>query len=49
MRPQITFQIIEVITDSEDRDGRLVLVDGKLAALLIRVPDTGHEPPLRGT
>jgi hypothetical protein len=48
MRPQITFQVIEVLTASEDREGRLVLVDGKLAALLVRLADTGHEPLLRG-
>ena len=49
MCPRITFQIIEVLTASEDREGRLVLVDGKLAALLVRLADTGHDPLLRGT
>ena len=34
MGPQISFQPIEVLTASEDREGRLVLVDGKLAAVL---------------
>ena len=48
MRPQITFQIIEVLTGSEDREGRLVLVDGRLAAVLVRLSDQGHEPLLRG-
>jgi hypothetical protein len=48
MRPQITFQVIEVLTASEDREGRLVLVDGRLAALLVRLADTAHDPLLRG-
>ena len=37
MGPQISFQPIEVLTASEDREGRLVLVDGKLAAVLVRL------------
>jgi len=44
MSRQITFQPIEVLTASEDREGRLVLVDGKLAAVLVRLSD----PLLRG-
>jgi len=48
MRPQITFQTIEVLTGSEAHEGRLVLVDGKCAALLVRLADTGHDPLLRG-
>lgn len=48
MPPQISFRSIEVLTASEDRDGRLVLVDGKLAGLLVRLADTAHDPLLRG-
>jgi hypothetical protein len=48
MRPQISFQPIEVLTASEDREGRLVLVDGKLAAVLVRLSDKAHDPLLRG-
>jgi hypothetical protein len=48
MRPQISFQPIEVLTASEDREGCLVLVDGKLAAVLVRLNDQAHEPLLRG-
>ena len=48
MRPQISFQPIEVLTASEDRDGRLVLIDGKLAAVLVRLNDQAHDPLLRG-
>jgi len=49
MPAKIVFQPIEVLTDSQDRDGRLVLVDGKLAAILVRLSDDGHDPQLRGT
>ena len=48
MSRQITFQSIEVLTASEDREGRLVLVDGKLAAVLVRLSDQAHDPLLRG-
>ena len=48
MSRQITFQPIEVLTASEDREGRLVLVDGKLAAVLVRLRDQAHDPLLRG-
>jgi hypothetical protein len=48
MRPQISFQSVEVLTASEDREGRLVLVDGKLTAVLVRLSDTAHDPLLRG-
>src|SRR5436305_9948208 len=44
MRPQISFQPIEVLTASEDREGRLVLVDGNLAAVLVRLSDLAHDP-----
>jgi hypothetical protein len=46
--PKITFQAIEVLTASEDSEGRLVLVDGKLAAVLVRLSDPAHDPLLRG-
>jgi hypothetical protein len=45
---QISFQPIEVLTASEDREGRLVLVDGKLAAVLVRLSDQAHHPLLCG-
>ena len=48
MRPQISFQPIEVLTASEDREGRLVLVDGNLVAVLVRLSDPAHDPLLRG-
>ena len=48
MRPQISFQSIEVLTASQDHEGRLMLVDGKLAALLVRLNDEAHDPLLRG-
>ena len=48
MRPQVSFHSIEVLTASEDREGRLVLVDGKLTAVLVRLADISHDPLLRG-
>ena len=48
MDRQITLQPIEVLTASEDRQGKLVLVDGKLAAVLVRLGDQAHNPLLRG-
>jgi len=45
MRPRISFQPIEVLTASE---GRLVLVNGKLAAVLVRLNDAAQDPLLRG-
>ena len=48
MGRQITFQPIEVLTASEDREGYLVLVNGKLAAVLVRLSDEAHKPLLRG-
>ena len=48
MRPQVSFQLIEVLTASEDREGRLVLIDGNLVAVLVRLSDLAHDPLLRG-
>jgi hypothetical protein len=48
MRPRISFQPIKVLTASDDREGRLVLADGMLAALLVRLSDEAHDPLLRG-
>jgi hypothetical protein len=39
---------IEVLTASQDREGQLVLVDGKLAAVLVRLADTCHDPLFQG-
>jgi hypothetical protein len=48
MRPQLSLQPIEVLTASQDHEGLLMLVDGKLAALLVRLNDEAHDPLLRG-
>jgi hypothetical protein len=39
----ITFQPIEVRTGCEDREGRLVLLEGVLAAVLVRLDDPIHD------
>jgi len=48
MRPRISLQPIEVMTASQDREGRLVLADGMLVAVLVRLSDEAHDPLLRG-
>ena len=48
MDSRISLQWVEVLTASEDREGCLVLVSGKLAAVLVRLSDPAHEPLLRG-
>ena len=48
MRPRISLQPIEVLTASQDREGRLVLADGMLVAVLVRLRDEAHDPLLRG-
>ena len=45
---QISFQPIDVQTASEDREGCLLLVEGRLAAVLVRLSDQAHDPLLRG-
>ena len=49
MSRQVSFQPIQVLTASEDREGCLVLVDGQLVAVLVRLSDPAHEPLLRGS
>ena len=44
----ITLQPVDVLTGSNDREGRLLLVDGRLAAVLIRLDDQAHIGLLRG-
>lgn len=48
MQPRITFQLIEVLTGSEDHEGCLVLADGTLAAVLVRLADPVYDQPLFG-
>lgn len=40
------FQPIKVATGSADEEGRLVLHDGKLIAVLVRLDDPNHGPAL---
>ena len=49
MEPRNTFQPVEVLTDGGDHDGRLVLVDGRLAAVLIRLSDPAYDENMRGS
>ena len=40
----ISFQTVPVITGMDDREGRLVLVGGCLAAVIVRLDDPEHGP-----
>lgn len=42
--PIITMQPLAVLVDGDDHEGRLVLVDGKLAAVLARLDGDAHDP-----
>jgi len=48
MAPCITFQPITVATDSDDRYGMLLLADGELVAVLVRLADDTHGASIRG-
>lgn len=47
MSRKLTLQPVDVLTASQDREGRLVLIDGKLVAVLVRLSDGDHDPLLR--
>jgi hypothetical protein len=49
MADYIGFQPISIATNTADRDGRLVLADGKLVAVLVRLADEVHPPELLGS
>jgi hypothetical protein len=49
VEPNIVFRPVTVATSSADTDGRLVLVGGRLAAVLVRLQDDIHDDELRGT
>ncbi|MET0314443.1 MAG: hypothetical protein ABW275_08625 [Hansschlegelia sp.] len=40
------FQPIRVATGTADEDGRLVLVDGRLVAVIVRLVDESHGPAI---
>jgi hypothetical protein len=45
----ITLQPIPVVTDSADQDGLLVLSNGRLVGVLVRLEDPMHGEILRGS
>lgn len=47
-RDPISLKRLTILTDGDDQDGRLVLVDGKLAAVFARLDSTAHAPEQRG-
>jgi hypothetical protein len=48
MIPNVVFQPIAIAASSADTDGRLLLVDGRLAAVLVRLQDEVHDDRLQG-
>jgi hypothetical protein len=48
MSHQITLQPMRVLIDGFDSDGRLILADGQLAAIIVRLDAEHHTPDLRG-
>ena len=45
---EVTWQPIRVETGTSEEDGRLVLADGKLVAVLVRLSDEYPQPDLHG-
>ena len=48
MALDITFQPMRVLIDGHDTDGNLVLWDGQLAAVFVRLDGTHHDPEHKG-
>ncbi len=49
MAPEISFQRMRVLIDGHDSEGRLVLADGQLAAVIVRLDGEAHDPAARGS
>jgi hypothetical protein len=48
MAPDISFQPMRVLIDGHDSEGRLVLVDDQLVAVIVRLDGQNHGPKQRG-
>jgi hypothetical protein len=48
MTLDISFQPMRVLIDGHDSDGKLVLVDNQLAAVLVRLDGQSHDPEHKG-
>ena len=48
MAVDISFQPMRELIDGHDSEGRLVLVDNQLVAVIVRVEGQSHEPEHRG-
>jgi hypothetical protein len=48
MALDITFQSMRVLIDGHDTDGRLILADGQLAAVVVRLDGSTHDPEHKG-
>jgi len=49
VEPLITFQPVEVLHDDRDHEGYLVLADGRLAAVIVRLADPEYGQRLVGS
>ena len=49
MALEITFQPIGVLIDGQDTEGTLILADGQLTAVIIRLDSEAHPPQIRGS
>lgn len=48
MSPQITFQPMRVLIDGHDAEGRLILANDQLTAVIVRLDGKTHGAALRG-
>ena len=48
MTLDISFQPIRVLIDGHDTDGRLILADGQLTAVIVRLDGSIHDPEHKG-
>ena len=44
----ISFQPMRVLIDGHDSEGRLILVNGDLAAVIVRLDGQSHDPEHQG-
>jgi hypothetical protein len=48
MTLNISFQPMRVLIDGHDSDGHLILSDGQLAAVIVRLDGQSHDPEHKG-
>ena len=48
MRRNVSFQPMRVLIDGHDSEGRLILADNQLAAVIVRLDGQSHDPEHKG-